>query len=1849
MVERHALLIGVPCYDDDAFNDRRLADAVRADVSEMRAALAQSDYAITECGTGDATYGDATLNRINQAIEEACANAPADGVLLIYFSGHGVTIKGTDYLVPRDAYRSKSARPGTGQNATPSAVTLASSMPAANASASQSLARADRPPVRVPGPPNERSLVRMVPDIEILRECRARLVVFFIDACRNDPASDKHPSASRAEEPPAELPYLGPHRHVVLVTGCGAGQVCQYDETGSTFTQDLAKVLDPRHPARTLGEVVSEVTKDMTRRSRLPQGEPQEPVVRHPELLKAAADVEVCEGHELAAAWRKAIDASPLLTLCPDQDRVRQVVAECARCCTAAHDVLLQRTGLEDPWTDQGYPVRVLRNTELLLRNSGFLPLDTVGPRMSESASAAPALRGSGSSPADTRAPGDADPPLAEAPLLIAAPFLREAALAVGIRDAAGIDPASLDRTWIPGSRSDLELTHEMHQHLVRRAVALRQLADAADSQPPGAEAKPGWQQHAREDDLGRTSKPGSDPAESRGTASSADVHLAVDSPGAKAADQLAMWLVHRWLAGQVKLWEAEGVKKICALATPMVTGDRGGLTETEAMKLVQALLPAVGAEPTDERLLARLTGKTATYVTDSLRFAAATLWLAGIMAVDPRRLPPVVADLVGTRMELPITDVKDAAGRRAEWARDSGDGLGLRLVCEHPALHDAFDDIVKRAAKARETIHGRLGLPPALEALLPRTFTAAGLRPATMTEDGPAYEVPLARFQIAEEKVRELLMGRQLYGEPGLAIRELYQNALDACRWRATRHEYLRRKHGDNRWRTEFRDLADWTGLIRFTQGTDEGNGPFIECEDNGVGMDLDTLKHVFANAGERFVYGQDFRAEQADWENLDDPLRMVPNSQFGVGVFSYFMLSDEITVVTRHQARDGEPGPEAHEVRIASSGSLIQISRIPAGQLHGELRRGGTRVRLYLSGDAKDISVLETLRDFLWLADYRVEVTAPDGHGSWEPGKLRYVPDGEDPVLGRAARRRRQGRASSFAAEAPDATEALEPLKCGTDLWWVHGAGGLAADGIRTSTQMDTEYGTREDWRSWGLVVNLHGEHRPQFTVDRKTLLRWDEDWVASQVDAALPDLMKWPGFTLSWLWNVARGDAGLAQRLYEHAVAAGLRVMVGGKPVLLSAAGCVYSDAGCLDTFLGERPSSGGRDAHWFQAWRMGVWRNLGYDLAGRPGSYAPDYVTSARTDGFPIPDPIDGMLLESLAGEFRHSPPSLDDVLDAIAGAGCTLRAGLRRARRYAVTGVNLRAARRLSALDISVNSRESALLLGLVRVGFDLPAARSFIADGISMNVIDDQDLELLQKLAPWPPARVPEARDLVAALLRAAGTLRLPFAEVMRRAQRLAIGLWPGPEPDLARVVADVFPDADRITEILSPATIVHWMDDGVQPSSLARQVSSLGWPLCKVLELLDELASLGVTIPSLEAYPADLDAIELAALKGIGTPGGMLGPLEIVQIAAEAGKSVGAVHQALTRLVERGLLALPALDGPADFVPTREETDLLANSGSDSRVPRRRRRSGASRMIPAAGWAPPWLRITQLLTLREVDAGVLRAARALIPFTTPEAPIPPPLFVELAYQLKTSLAGAADALRAVYPAAQLPEVDSECADLTVSVTVHDALLEFNAGISWRLGPLPIIEGALRAGRPLGDFLGMLDPFRRLGAPVPPFDKAIRDTLNKVTIDAYDLDMLLTDDERGIEIELRTITALTLVQAVGRLGLTLREAHARLARLVPTGLTLDYPHVGFPDEIVRWQDLLLLTTYFDGQPPAISGTIDQAYLQKAAEEIFDDPPHQTAEHAAWLRERLKLYAPLFQLEIAEETASASEH
>src|SRR5262249_14152197 len=155
-----------------------------------------------------------------------------------------------------------------------------------------------------------------------------------------------------------------------------------------------------------------------------------------------------------------------------------------------------------------------------------------------------------------------------------------------------------------------------------------------------------------------------------------------------------------------------------------------------------------------------------------------------------------------------------------------------------------------------------------------------------------------------------------------------------------------------------------------------------YIECEDNGVGMGLREIEGCFAKAGRRFHDMPEFLEEQTEWLRVKPEVRLHPNSQFGIGVFSYFMIADEIEIETCRFHRDGSPG---HFVRvhISGSGSLFRVS---AG---GRGRSTGTRVRLYLGSTTykqdgwrkKPISCLDTLDEVLHIAEYRTSCSQPDG----------------------------------------------------------------------------------------------------------------------------------------------------------------------------------------------------------------------------------------------------------------------------------------------------------------------------------------------------------------------------------------------------------------------------------------------------------------------------------------------------------------------------------------------------------------------------------------------------------------------------------------------------------------------------------------------------------------------------------------------------------------------------------------------------------------------------------------------------------------------------------------------------
>jgi hypothetical protein len=580
-------------------------------------------------------------------------------------------------------------------------------------------------------------------------------------------------------------------------------------------------------------------------------------------------------------------------------------------------------------------------------------------------------------------------------------------------------------------------------------------------------------------------------------------------------AGEIGWWLLHRWIGRQPAAYQPPWLGELAA-ETDTASGVFGVERLTE---LLWALRADPGFLGRTDRPRA-LANRAADGVRERL---VGYLLVAGrALALEAVALPEVIGEHLG------IADPVTAAGLHATVAaagwEPRGTSLVLAAVCTHPAVEVALRTHIDALNHVLTEIQRAAAGEPALAALraVPTHATTDGLGPSIV--DGVrAYQSAGVRFRLAEDRVQELLMGEQLYGDPALAIRELYQNALDACRYREARSEYLRRARGVE---------STWTGRIEFAQGVDADGRSYLECADNGIGMGVGELSDVFAQAGIRLGDLPEFLEEQAEWAQLDPPVQLFPNSRFGIGVLSYFMLADEITVDTCRLGRDGRPGSWLR-VSIAGPGSLFRIRNLGPGE------EAGTTVRLHLRIGGPAVSCVETLRNVLWVADFATVAVHGGQRHEWRPGELS-----EATPPAQAA-----GKAGPGVGIVADTAAGV---------WWCSGEGAILADGLWAGREFS------------GAVVNLTRELAPRLSVDRtKILAHREEDverllWqaIGSLTDAG-PAVLTYP-----WLYAFTTYRPLIADVIFDRALAAGYRYWeLGGDTVDAAVVGCFPPDGGAL----------------------------------------------------------------------------------------------------------------------------------------------------------------------------------------------------------------------------------------------------------------------------------------------------------------------------------------------------------------------------------------------------------------------------------------------------------------------------------------------------------------------------------------------------------------------------------------------------------------------------------------------------------------------------------------------------------
>lgn len=163
--------------------------------------------------------------------------------------------------------------------------------------------------------------------------------------------------------------------------------------------------------------------------------------------------------------------------------------------------------------------------------------------------------------------------------------------------------------------------------------------------------------------------------------------------------------------------------------------------------------------------------------------------------------------------------------------------------------------------------------------------------------QDGAAFArtvnyVPShAALQTAGVDLLKLLI-TPLYGDrPEVGVRELLQNAVDA---RLELVDYLAKDSQAHQ-----PDLQEQSADVVISITWKEDGIKWLNVNDRGIGMTVDTVLNYFLKAGASFRLSHAWRRQHEDEQGRPRVLR---SGRFGIGILAGFLLGDEIHVSTRH-----------------------------------------------------------------------------------------------------------------------------------------------------------------------------------------------------------------------------------------------------------------------------------------------------------------------------------------------------------------------------------------------------------------------------------------------------------------------------------------------------------------------------------------------------------------------------------------------------------------------------------------------------------------------------------------------------------------------------------------------------------------------------------------------------------------------------------------------------------------------------------------------------------------------------------------------------------------------------------
>ncbi len=264
------------------------------------------------------------------------------------------------------------------------------------------------------------------------------------------------------------------------------------------------------------------------------------------------------------------------------------------------------------------------------------------------------------------------------------------------------------------------------------------------------------------------------------------------------------------------------------------------------------------------------------------LRFCAILLRLADILDFDTSRAPHAVYDYCG------FDQKSDPAAlvSREEWRKHmASQGFDFQHVPERAYPYELDYNATSRSMQIEQAINAYLDW-------VDRELSECGKLLARFAGEWQRFVLPAKikrqirpegymsgqyRLTLDQDRILELLVGRDLYSDPAVFVRELIQNAIDAVRTRQQLDKDL---------------PCTWQPQIHIRCWMDEQGYHWFRIEDNGTGMTEDIIQNFLLKIGRSYYNSDTFQQEKLRCRADPD---YMPISRFGIGILSCFMGNEQ------------------------------------------------------------------------------------------------------------------------------------------------------------------------------------------------------------------------------------------------------------------------------------------------------------------------------------------------------------------------------------------------------------------------------------------------------------------------------------------------------------------------------------------------------------------------------------------------------------------------------------------------------------------------------------------------------------------------------------------------------------------------------------------------------------------------------------------------------------------------------------------------------------------------------------------------------------------------------------------